>query len=117
MIILDKYQEDVRVRWPDSSLGSQIVSLVHLVIFCTPSCQYRMVHTYMQNEICSNSTIQRQMTQIQKVGISYLYLIICLICRFMVMANKIQKYMRSIGQKTGISKNEKKVQIKEIIIA
>ena len=40
----------------------------------------------------------------------YLYLIICLICRFMVTPNKTKKYMTNIGQNTGILKTWKNVQ-------
>jgi len=40
----------------------------------------------------------------------YLYLIICLICRFIVKTNKIQKYMTRIGQNTGTLNISKKVQ-------
>ena len=42
----------------------------------------------------------------------YLYLIICLICLLMVNAKRATKYIKRIGQNTGISKIEKKVKKK-----
>lgn len=35
---------------------------------------------------------------------TYLYLIMCLICRFIVRKNKAKKYISKMGQKTGILK-------------
>merc|ERR1712178_454364 len=40
----------------------------------------------------------------------YLYLIICLICLFMVIVNKIMKYITKMGQNTGIFSASKNVQ-------
>ena len=40
---------------------------------------------------------------------TYLCLIMCLICRFIVITNSMMKYINRIGQKTGTSKTPKKV--------
>merc|ERR1719367_1999677 len=47
----------------------------------------------------------------------YLYLIICLICLFMVIQKSVMKYITRIGQNTGILKSSKKVQPKAITVA
>jgi len=49
----------------------------------------------------------------QLIG-TYLCLYMCIICRFIVMKNKTKKYISRIGQKTGISKTEKKVMTIEV---
>ena len=48
---------------------------------------------------------------------TYLYLIMCRICLFIVITNNTMKYRSSIGQKTGTSNNSKKVMNVAIIIA
>ena len=40
-----------------------------------------------------------------------------LICRFIVMQNKVMKYMTRMGQKTGMLKNSKKVQKNAMTVA
>lgn len=40
-----------------------------------------------------------------------------LICRFIVMQNKVIKYMTRMGQKTGMLKNSKKVQKNAMTVA
>jgi len=47
----------------------------------------------------------------------YLYLIICLICRFIVMQNRVMKYITKIGQNTGMLKNSKKEHTKAMVVA
>jgi len=46
----------------------------------------------------------------------YLYLIICLIWRFIVIQNNVIKYITNIGQNTGTLKKSKKVQIIAITV-
>ena len=45
---------------------------------------------------------------------TYLCLYMCIICLFIVMKNKIKKYIKRMGQNTGTSKTEKKVIIKQV---
>jgi hypothetical protein len=47
----------------------------------------------------------------------YLYLIMCLIWRFIVMKNKTMKYSSRMGQKTGMSNMLKKVIRKDVSTA
>lgn len=43
--------------------------------------------------------------------------VLTLICLFMVMQNNVMKYMTRMGQKTGMLKKSKKVQVKAISVA
>ena len=45
---------------------------------------------------------------------TYLYLIMCWICRFMVRVNSTDQYSSRMGQKTGTSNTAKKVAIKPV---
>lgn len=49
----------------------------------------------------------------QLIG-TYLCLYMCIICRFIVMKKRTKKYINRIGQKTGMSKTEKKVIIIDV---
>ena len=49
--------------------------------------------------------------------IAHPYFIICLICRFIVIAKRIKKYISSIGQKTGISNILNRVATNDMIVA
>jgi len=45
---------------------------------------------------------------------TYLCLYMCMICLLMVIKNRTKKYIKRIGQKTGTSKTEKKVMIRQV---
>ena len=45
------------------------------------------------------------------------YMKLTFICRFIVMQNKVMKYMTRIGQNTGMLKKSKKVHTKAITVA
>mmetsp|Transcript_3962 Transcript_3962/g.4571 ORF Transcript_3962/g.4571 Transcript_3962/m.4571 type:complete len:106 (+) Transcript_3962:212-529(+) len=47
---------------------------------------------------------------------TYLCLYMCMICLFIVIKNKIKKYIKRIGQKTGISKTGKNVMKMHVIV-
>jgi len=59
---------------------------------------------------CSTTRLKLQWT-------AHPYFIICLICRFIVIAKRIKKYISSIGQKTGISNILNKVATNDMIVA
>ena len=61
--------------------------------------------------------LQPKLTFLPVLNGIYLYLIICLICRLIVMNSKTSQYNIRIGQKTGMSKIGKNVTNRPIQIA
>ncbi len=59
---------------------------------------------------------QNKVSLEKKLGIGP-FRLLTLICLFMVMQNRVMKYMTRIGQKTGMLKKSKKVQKNAIRVA